>query len=442
MRLQIKLALYNAISKALIIVGIGILMPSIVEKVVYNHIEKRLDARLEKMLLMVQKGGLDEITLDQDCSWDSYNVFKEEYVSIYPLDKMPDDFGARHIENTERVIENEVVKHRVLSQAFIYDNQIYKIEVGEGLSTVDQMNQTLRNFMIRILVIVILISIFLDLGFARILLRPFNKIVNQKLKTIKHPANFKGEQIKSTTYEFEYLDKSINEMMQKIKETFQAEREFITNVSHEILTPISILRNRIENMINEPGVPADVMARLADSQKTLARLTRVVKALLQISKIENDQYVKNDKVSVRTLVEEVLAELSEWQEERQIGIQREWECDFDFSPCNMTLLHTLFFNIISNAIKYSHENSSIFISGRKTEQGYSLSIRDTGIGIKPEHLPYIFDRFKRFRPEDEMSYGLGLPIVKSIASFHGLQVSVKSVWGEGSEFIVVFPEAV
>ena len=282
MKLQVKLVLYNAISKALIIGAFGVIIPIIIQGIVYNHIDKRLSARLEKMMRMVQIGGLNEISLDQDCSFDSYNVFKEEYVSISPLSGLPGDFGKRTIENTERLIENDVVKHRVLSQAFLYDNQLYEIEIGEGLSTIDQLNDTIRQFTLRILFAVILLSIFLDLGFARILLLPFNRIVNKKLKDVQHPSTFDSTPVKTNTYEFAQLDRSINDMMQKIRETFQIEREFITNVSHELLTPISILQNRIENIINEPGLSNEVLGRLVESQKTLSRLTKIVKALLYI----------------------------------------------------------------------------------------------------------------------------------------------------------------
>jgi len=442
LKLQVKLALYNAISKALIIGAFGAIVPVIIQGIVYNHIDKRLSARLEKMMRMVQLGGLNEISLDQDCSFDSYNVFKEEYVSISPLGGLPKDFGNRSIENTERLIENEIVKHRVLSQAFLYDNQLYEIEIGEGLSTIDQLNVTIRQFTIRILLAVILISIFLDLGFARILLLPFNRIVNKKLKDVQHPSTFDATPVKTSTYEFAQLDRSINEMMLKIKETFQIEREFITNVSHELLTPISILQNRIENIINEPGVSNEVLSRLVDSQKTLSRLTRIVKALLYISKIENDQYNKSEEVSIRELCEEVIEELAERIEEKSIKINTSFESDFVYKPCNRSLIHTMVFNVVSNAIKYTKSDGEISLDGKMSGEAYQLTISDTGVGIPSEHIPFIFDRFKRFRPEDGMSYGLGLPIVKSIASFHKIGLHVESQPESGTDFQLLFPASV
>jgi len=423
----------------IIILAIGMFLPKVIEQIVYNHIDKRLEARLEKMMLMIQKGGLDEITLDQDCSFESYNVFKEEYVAISPLSVFPSDFGTPSVVNTERIIENEIVKHRVLGQAFIYDNQLYTIEIGEGLSTVDQLTITIRKFSFRIMIAVILLFIFLDFGFVQILLRPFHKIVKGKLKEIKHPEKFEARKIHTSTNEFKQLDSAIDEMMLKIQETFRVEREFITNVSHEILTPTSILKNRLENIMNEPGIPHEVLGQLAESQRTLSRLTRIVKALLYISKIENAQFIKNDSVFIKFQLEEVIEELSDRIEERGISITLDINEKSKIGPVNVSLIHTLLFNLISNAIKYNKASGKIDIEGHEDSNGFILSISDTGVGIQPENIPHIFDRFKRFRPDDEMSYGLGLPIVKTIADFHNIKIKVESNKDEGCKFSLIFP---
>lgn len=411
----------------------------LIQKVVYNHLDKRLAARLDKTFRMLEKGGLDEITLDQDCSFDSYNIFKEEFLSISPLPHLPENFGKITVENSERTIENEKVKHRVLTQAFIYDNQLYQIDIGEGLSAVDQLNNTIRTFTIWMLITVVLISIFLDIAFARLLLKPFNKIVNEKLKDIKHPTSFNTSSIKSSTYEFAQLDRSINEMMKKTKETFEIEREFITNVSHEILTPVSILKNRIENIINDPSLPNDIADKIVDSQKTLSRLTKVVRALLYISKIENAQFLKDENASPELIINEVLEELEDWVNSKGITVNCEWKDNFVFSSCNKSLLHTLLFNLVSNAVKYNVENGRITIVGEKGEKNFSLKISDSGVGIASEQIPFIFDRFKRFRPTDDMSYGLGLPIVKTIAEFHNITIKADSEINKGTTFTILFP---
>jgi signal transduction histidine kinase len=439
LKLQVKLILYNAISKAIIILAIGAFLPLLIQRVVYNHIDKRLLARLDKTLLMVEKGGINEITLDQDCSFDNYNIFKEEFVSIFPLPRLPIDFGNIKIENSERAIENELVRHRVLTKAFIFDNQLYEMAIGEGLSAVDQLNITIKKFTLWLMICVVVLSIFLDLAFARLLLKPFNKIIVEKLKDIKHPASFNPKPIVTSTYEFTHLDKSINEMMRQIRETFEVEREFIMNVSHELLTPVSILRNRIENMISDPALPHEVAVKMVESQKTLSRLTKVIKSLLYISKIENEQFLKNESVSIQQLMEEVKEELDDWIETKGITVISEWKETFTYTPCNKSLLHTLFYNILTNAIKYNKPQGEIHISGIKEEKNYVVRIKDAGPGIAADQIPYIFDRFRRFGPADEKSYGLGLPIVKTIATFHDIEITVESEINHGTTFLIRFP---
>jgi signal transduction histidine kinase len=103
------------------------------------------------------------------------------------------------------------------------------------------------------------------------------------------------------------------------------------------------------------------------------------------------------------------------------------------------LLHTLFYNIITNAVKYNVENGKIMISGAKQDGFYAVQIRDTGIGIASPEIPFIFDRFRRFRPAEDMSYGLGLPIVRTIAEFHNITLQTTSELHKGSTFILLFP---
>lgn len=440
MKLQIKLVLYNAVSKALIISALAVIIPMMIQKIVYNHIDNRLNARQEKMIRMIQLGGLNEITLDQDCSFDSYNIFKEEYVSISPLASMPADFGKTKIVDSQRIVDNQLLKHRVLTQAFLYDNQLYKIEIGEGLSSAVELDSAIRRFTLKVMIGIVLFSIFIDLGFAQVLLRPFYKVVNEKLRDAEHPTTFNFKTVKTNTYEFAYLDRSINEMMTKIREAFQLEREFITNVSHELLTPISILQNRVENMINDPGIPDDTVNKLAESQKTLSRLSRVIKALLYISRIENQQYVKNETAELDVIIRDVLEETEVLIQDKNIALVIEQLDSFIFQPCNKSLLHTLVFNLISNAIKYNVREGKITIEGRRTDGGFRLRISDTGIGIPPEQLPFVFDRFKRLRPEDEIGYGLGLPIVRSIAAFHHIEIKAESEVDKGTSFYLFFPE--
>ena len=149
--------------------------------------------------------------------------------------------------------------------------------------------------------------------------------------------------------------------------------------------------------------------------------------------------MKTDEVSLLEICNEVNEELAERIEEKSIEVNQKWESDFIFGPCNRSLIHTLIFNVASNSIKYSKGGGKLSFKGRLESDHFHLSIADTGVGIPGEHLPFIFDRFKRFRPEDGLSYGLGLPIVKSIATFHKIDLKVESEPDQGTQFHIYFP---
>ena len=438
MKLQVKLAIYNALSKGIIIAAFGFLMPLIVEQVVYDHIDKRLIARSDRVLKIISKGGINEIILEQDCSFESYNILKEEFVSIVPLsnDSEPQETV---ITNEEWDVGGERLNHRIIRQAFVYDNQVYQLSIGEGLGTINQLNKIIVQFSLTLMILFIIISVFIDIGFARLMLKPFNKIVKQKLQLPQNPASYNFDTIKTSTWEFNYLDKSINELMKKTNQAFLTEKEFIANVAHELLTPISILQNRLENMIIGNEVPVEFENKIIESQKTLQRLSKIIRALLMISKIENDQYLKQDMVDIPSLVNEIISELQELIEGKNVKIVVNLDASKSFGPCNKSLLFTMIFNLVNNAIRYNNIDGYIFIRGKTSIDNYILEIEDSGIGIQESQLQNIFDRFKRFNPGDEQGYGLGLPIVKTISDFHRIGIRVVSKIMKGSTVILTFP---
>lgn len=438
MTVQVKFALYNALSKALIILAFWAILPKVVETIVYNHIDRRLAARTERVMMIIKRGGIDDIVLEQDCSFESYNILKEEFVAIYPILDPTRQISQPEIKNEDWAIEGERLRHRIIRQSFTYDNQLYELNIGEGTSSIEELKDTIQRFSLWVMILVIAISIFLDLGFVRMLMRPFNRIIHSKLQPVPSPASFDFTPVKSSTNEFNRLDTRINEMMHKLKDAFQIEKEFISNVSHELQTPISIVQNKLENLMVEGNLTEDVMIRLSESQRTLNRMSRIIKALLLISKIENEQFLKNEHADILTLINEVLEEIEDRAVQKGIRIIRNLHATADFGPANKALLFTMFFNLLNNAIKYNRENGSIEISSEIHHDTLIVKITDTGIGIESSQLDAIFERFKRLDKTNPDGYGLGLPIVKTIAQFHDIHLTVDSEPGKGTEFSLLF----
>jgi signal transduction histidine kinase len=231
-------------------------------------------------------------------------------------------------------------------------------------------------------------------------------------------------------------------MIVTIESTFQKEREFISNASHELMTPVSILQSKIENMFEREDLSDDLKNRLLEMQRILNRLKTITKTLLLISQIENEQFLKEDKISLAALLQEVYDEISIRLQDKNIDYEVVVPESWNLNHVNKFLLFNLFFNLINNAIKYNHENGEIKIVGARQNNNFVVSIIDTGIGISAADLPYIFNRFKKMRQSlQHDSFGLGLPIVQSIAAFHQIKIEVKSEKNKGSTFMLIFPES-
>jgi two-component system sensor histidine kinase ArlS len=436
MKLYTKFTLYSALSKILI-VGIFVLfVPSVIERLADSHTDAQLVHMKNKTLAIVNRVGVKKfIEQEKDSVLNSNNILKEEYISIEPVAE-PEKLGEV-IQNTQRTIEEEDVDYRVLSYTFKSGTQFYLLEVGKSLNRVELVQEYLRNLAWYLLLILLLVTVIIDIVFTRFLLSPF-KLIENKLKKTNHPEKFDFSSIESNTTDFKYLDESINEMMHKINNAFMHERLFISNVSHELLTPISIIKNRLENILVEK-LPEDVAMRVIETQNTLTRLSKIVNALLLISRIENQQFLKGEEVSAFDLIKEVVDEIEDRLSENNISIRVEIKEDYLVLNANRYLLFTMIFNLINNAIKYNVPNGTIEIIGNYSNGKFQVVIKDSGKGIAAENIKSLFEPFKKIRKDKTDSHGLGLPIVKTIADFHGIEIQVNSQLNSGSSFVLIFP---
>jgi signal transduction histidine kinase len=437
MKLQAKLALFNAVSKVLIIVAFVIVMPMVINHVAVLNTDQQLTQKKEQVLEMIAEMGIAEFILTDstETGYGSYNLLKEEFISIELMGSVETGSG---IENSLRLVEEDVVNYRVLSHTFEQDGNRYLLEIGRSMATISQIETTLRKFAFYILIAIVLLTILTDVAFTKFLLKPLTVIIDKKLKQVQDPASFHFEKIQTTTTDFKYLDDSIHDMMARLEAVFLKEREFIANVSHELLTPVSILQSKLENMLSSENMSEENIIRLIESQKTLNRLKNIIRTLLLISKIENEQYLKEETVTVESLINEVVEEIEDRLLVKNITLEKSLEENYVIAHCNKSLLYTMLFNLVNNAIKYNKEAGKIVIRGYQSPGGYVLEVNDTGIGIAPDSIPYIFNRFKRFTKSDNDSFGLGLPIVKTIASFHQIMIDVFSTPDEGSSFRLTF----
>jgi len=430
LKLETKLTLFNTLSKLVIVILFVLLLPTIIKNINQNFADSKLRKQKNNLLKIIKSSG-------KDYAYTSYTPLKEEYYSL------EEDTTGEHldtIQNEARKIEGDTIQYRILSFNFMARNKKYLLEIGKSVGTIDETTSPLQNMAFYILIGMVLLTILADQVYTNYVLRPLGLIIKTKLIGRKFPNFGSYVEVKTSTSDFQYLDISIHKMVETIEQTFQKEREFISNASHEIMTPISILQSKIENMFEREDVADEVKVRLLEMQKILNRLKSITKTLLLISQIENEQFLKEDKISVTDMLNEVYEEISIRLQDKNITYEQSVPQNWTFVHVNKFLLFNLFFNLVNNAIKYNRENGGIKIIGTQENNLFVISVVDTGIGIDAEDMPYLFNRFKKFRQSlQQDSFGLGLPIVKSIATFHQVEIDVKSEKEVGTIFKLNFP---
>jgi signal transduction histidine kinase len=436
MKLQHKLALYNTITKIAIIAILGAFILIFIDRLSINHLQQRLVEKRNKLFSNLSETEIENL-LNRQATFTDYNILKEEYIEIHPA--RPGKIESKPIFTEEtREIEGEQQEYMIISNHFTYGGKFYRLEIGETMGAVKQIEKTILFSTLLILLVSIGLSIIADLAFTKFLLAPFYRIIDQKLNKVDDPIHFNYSPAETNTEDFKLLDSSISSLMKKISDQILTEKQFITNVSHELLTPISILRVRLENILNDQNLSEDSLNKIVASLKTLNRLKAIINSLLLISKIENHQFNKNDTVPMQLLINDIYEELEDRLASKNIIFEKDLKYKFQFKG-NHALIHTLCMNLINNAIKYNKENGKIVISDQLTKTEYLLFIRDEGQGMKPEEIEKAFTRFEKLNIADkDDSYGLGLSIVKSISSFHDIGVSISSEPGIGTTVTLTF----
>ncbi|WP_175635307.1 sensor histidine kinase [Pedobacter ghigonis] len=434
MKLQVKFSLYNAITKIAIILVLGAIIIFSLDRLAYNQFDNRLIKKKNKIIKNLTDNEIDSL-LNKEQSFTDYNILKEEFIVLTDIPDNQTDSSAK-VFTEKREIEGDIEVYRILNYKFSYHTNWYNLEIGETMTALQSIKNSIRFYMLVVLVAALLVTLVADYTFSNFLLKPFYLIIDKKINRVDDPTHFNYQNIPTNTDDFKILDNSINSLMRKINTLFALEKQFIANVSHELLTPISILSTRFENMLNTPGIPVEHENKLYASLKTLNRLRVIINSLLLISKVENNQYLKTEEISLKQEIDDIYEDLEDRITDKKITFKVNLLKDFHFTG-NKALIHTLLVNIINNAIKYNVTGGSIDISDKIDQEQYILTIGDSGQGMSPALVEDAFDRFKRGNSE-ENGFGLGLAIVQSIAKFHKIEVDIQSEEHKGTHISLLF----
>ena len=435
LRLKIKLALFNLVSK-LVVAGLFIVfLPYITQRINLRQIDNGLIQKREKVISLIEEYGIEPfIEADSVDAFGSYNILKEEFISIERIDFEED---VNTIEVAERIIENEILRYRVHNYSIKVDGKPYLIEIGKSLESISQTERNIRKVIMMFIVFIIFITFITDLRYTQRLLKPLDLIIN-KLKSISTPSTFDINEIKTSTVDFRQLDRALIELMERLSELFTKEKEITVNISHELMTPVSVLRSKLENLLMKEGLDIEIEEKIEESLKTLQRLQMLINSLLMIARIESQQYLKNDTVQIKEVLQEVINELKPIAEDKGISVKSELSDHATPETVNRSLIFSMFYNVVNNAIKNTQAGGSINIELITDKGKPVVNISDTGRGMTPEQLKNLFLRFKSRDHSSGDGTGIGLAIAKTIADFHNIKINVTSEPGKGTKFSFIF----
>jgi signal transduction histidine kinase len=233
------------------------------------------------------------------------------------------------------------------------------------------------------------------------------------------------------------LATTFDAMLDRLEDSFLRYRQFTADASHELRTPVSVIRSILSVTKRKPRSPAEYAEAFADLENAAARLETLIGSLMALSR-DGTAPVPDTAVDLGELVTAVAQTLRPVALERGLTFDVETTAGIVVTGDADALTHVVV-NLIDNALNYT-PRGGVTVAARTEGAAAVVEVRDTGIGIGPEHLPRVFDRFYRVDPSRSTSgSGLGLAIVRSIVERHGGTVEAESVPGAGTTLRVTLP---
>jgi len=233
----------------------------------------------------------------------------------------------------------------------------------------------------------------------------------------------------------------LNSAFSELETSFEQIRQFSSDVAHELKTPLTSIRGSMEVALRRERKPEEYQSTIADAIEEIVSITRIIEELLMLARPGAwSEKADFQPLDLSAIVERVVEDLEEVADGEGVSM----EVKKDAAPLvsgNAVFLSRLVFNLVHNAIKFSHRDSAIRISLKGDSQNVVFEVTDHGVGMAREDSERIFDRFYRVAPGRKEGHGLGLAIAKWIADLHSATISVDSAPGRGSAFRVTFPVA-
>ncbi len=303
------------------------------------------------------------------------------------------------------------------------------------------MSQTFKTYLTSALVVLFVLFIVVYIAVYR-MVRPLREMAAATRRFAEGDFSYRLK-VRGKD-EIAELTTALNNMAVSLSATENMSRSFVANVSHELKTPMTTIGGFVDGML-DGTIPADrhdYYLRIVSDE--IKRLSRLVKSMLELSRIDNGTVMlKPASFDLTDAVCSALLSFEQRIEEKRVAIEGLSECERTPVTADYDLLTQVVYNLLDNAVKFVNEDGTITVRVYREGGKVWCVIRNSGAGLSPEEMPRVFERFyktDRSRSLDKTGVGLGLYIVKTVISLHKGEIFVRSVQGEYCEFVFWLPE--
>ncbi|TLV02109.1 sensor histidine kinase [Dyadobacter luticola] len=374
---------------------------------VYDSLDDGLD---NYKLLIIEKAHEDPGTLTR-------NEFAEGNYEIREISKDQAKRTKEVYQDTLMYMANEkdLEPVRMLTTTFKMDKKHYELKVISSMVEEDDLIEDLFYSLIWLYIFLLASILIVNNFLLKKVWQPFYGLVDQ-LKNFRLGKNQNIQSVETSVKEFNVLNDTVGALVRHTLETYNNQKQFIENASHELQTPIAISINRLELLAEKNELNESTLETVGQVIQTLERLTRLNKSLLLLSKIENRQFEDVEEVSVNQVVNALKEEFADFAEFKNVTISVKEKADL-YVVMQKDLVTILISNLLKNAIVHNHTNGAVEME--IGEDYLLISNSGSAIALDPDKI------FKRFHKDsgDHNNTGLGLAIVKAIIDLYSFSIS-------------------
>ena len=452
-----RIAFNYIVSGSILIAIVFLFIYSIVKFSVNKHVNEEIQEELYK--------HLDDVSTDSNDTYliqvDQWRAREHNSISVNPvfvefydnnkqlIDKSPNlkNSNVELLENSKNnkfsdTKLNGIPIRQIQTPIINKEKVVGYLVVAMSLEDFEIV-QILKNILLISYPLILILLFLIARFFAGKSIKPVSTIIDTSSQITKD--NLKTRiPLPVNKDELYVLSQNINNLLDRVENAIEREKQFTSDASHELRTPLAVMKGTMEVLIRKPRDQKEYEEKINFCITEVDRLNHMVDQLLLLARFENQkQNIKNETIYLNAIILDNLTRFSSKIENKKLKVNTEFSEDFYIQSDNY-LVSIIFSNLISNAIKYSYDNGEIVLQLEKTSTEIIFTVSDNGIGISEQDLNKIFNSFYRSdvsnHPEIKGT-GLGLSIVKRLCDLLKLEIAVESNLNQGTKFVLNFPSS-